>query len=608
MIDFLTQGRGRRISTLFLAVLPLVVIAILVFVFMGKGEVRTLSLMFVTLTMVIGLGVFSGNSGVVSLGHMSFVGMGAYFSGLMTTPVQTKAMMLPHLPSFLAELEISLLPALIITLCLVAILAFITGLPIVRMGEASAVISTLGLLLIFHSIVVGASDYTRGSNAFLGVPRETGIWSALAIAVIAVIVARLFKDSKTGLEIRAARDNTLAAQSIGINVHRGKLRAWVLSAMISAAGGVMLGHFLGAFSPTKFYFDDTLIILAMLIVGGMHTVTGAIAGTLLVTLVVEVLRRVERGGSVFGFEYPEMFGLTMSGVCLLILGVMYWRRSGLFGRFELDELLFPFKKIAAVSKVETNPTAQTKGNIQLTVTNLSKAFSGVQAIDNVSFEVGAGEIVGLIGPNGAGKTTLINLIMGATPPDSGHVTFKSRKLTELSTEKIAPLGLARTFQNIRLFNNFSVRQNVEIAARSVGIANTQINAERTSVQLMAEMGLTEVANNPADSLAYGQRRLLEIARALALQPDILLLDEPAAGMNPSETAELITAFRKIRDDTGAGILIVEHDLHLIMRLCDRLVVLNKGEVIASGTPLEIQKNSKVIEAYLGPNFTDNKGE
>jgi len=594
----------RAIRGAVITVIPLIAIAGFIALVFGAPEMRTATLMFVVMTMVIGLGVFSGNTGIVSFGHLSFVGLGAYVSGLLTIPVAKKAMMLPNLPELLGQAELSLLPAFLVTLVIAAIVAAITGLPIVRMGEASAVISTLGLLLIFHSVVVGAADFTRGSNAFLGVPRETNLVGALAVVVLSVIAARLFRDTIMGREMRAAQDDELAALSVGINVEKRKLQSWVLSAVIAAGAGVMLGHFLGAFSPTKFYFDDTLLILAMLIIGGMGTVTGAVVGTLLVTFVIEVLRRIEGGGEIVGIVLPEMFGLTMSGICLLILLAMYLRPKGLFARYEIDELILPGRTQCAVG-VEPGVASEKVQAAELSVRGVSKSYSGVVALKDVSFDVRTGEIVGLIGPNGAGKTTLINMIMAADRPDVGRISFGGADVTQTAPNSIPALGLARTFQNIRLFSGFTVRQNIEIAAQAGSDTN---DADAVVDNLIRQFDLTGQSGEPADALAYGQRRRLEIARALAVRPKIVLFDEPAAGMNPVETSELITTFRQIRDETGMGILVVEHDLHLIMRLCDRLIVLNKGEVIASGTPEEVRDDPAVIEAYLGPNFRHSKGE
>jgi branched-chain amino acid transport system permease protein len=573
--------------------LPLVLFAVLFSQFGGASLQRTYTLFLINLIAVLGLGLFSGNSGILSFGHVAFIGLGAYLSGILTLPLDTKASTLPHLPAFLASVEWGLPPALIVTMIAVGLFGAVIGLPIARMGGAAAVIATLGLLMIVHGIIIGASDFTRGSNAFLGVPRLTGIWTALAVAVPILLAVRAFRDSKTGGQLRASREDETAARAIGVNVVKRRLLAWTLSAGIAAAAGVLLAHFLGAFSPSKFYFDDTLTLLTMLIVGGMTTVSGAVLGTVTITLTIEILRRVESGVDLFGYQTPEVFGVTEAGLCLLILFVMYKRPAGLFGRLELGERWFGRRSGLSQAAPVSIPVA---ANGELKAEAITKDFAGLRALDNVSLTLKPGEILGLIGPNGSGKTTLLNVISGLFAPSQGRVGVDGRDATTWPAHVIAEAGVGRTFQNIRLFGQLSVIENVEISAR-IGDAKTDPSA--FAMQLLAEFGLADFADRPAAALDYGAQRRLEIARALALRPRYLLLDEPAAGMNPTESNALLQELAKLRQRTGIGLLVIDHDMSLIMRLCDRIVVLNRGQVIADGDPKTIQTNPAVIEAYIG---------
>ena len=239
----------------------------------------------------------------------------------------------------------------------------------------------------------------------------------------------------------------------------------------------------------------------------------------------------------------------------------------------------------------------------LEAVDVSKRFGGVQALRNVSLRLREGDVIGLIGPNGSGKTTFLNCLSGVFPPSTGRIALDGRPIPRRG-HAVARRGVVRTFQNIRLFGWLTALQNVEVGALGAGRARRG-RSHRHALQTLAKLGIERLADRYADTLSYGDQRRLEIARALAAQPRFLLLDEPAAGMNEGESTELGAAVQAIRKERGCGVLVVEHDLRLIMRICDHVVVLNEGEVIASGSPAEVRTDPAVVAAYIGTDDTGN---
>ncbi|MEQ9245614.1 MAG: branched-chain amino acid ABC transporter ATP-binding protein/permease [Nitratireductor sp.] len=576
-----------------LAIIVLAVAGVVVAGLFGAAAERVLTVFFISLIAVTGIGVYSGNSGILSFGHVAFMGIGAYVSGLLTLPAGLKMATLRGLPDWLAATELSLIPAIIVAVLVTATIALLIGIAIGRLEGSAASIATLGLLVIVHGVIIGWRDVTRGAQSFFGVPRDTTLIIAAVACVIALIAARWYRDSLSGLRLRAGRENAIAAKAVGINVQRERLVSWVLSAAIMALSGALIAHFLGAFSPKKFYFHDTFLLLAMLIVGGMTTVTGAISGTILITVITEILRRFESGLSIGGFELPAVFGTTQIGIGLLILFAMFRMSEGVMGLKEWEERAFPFRPKRGRAEALGKRTSDDR----LKVEHVSMQFGGLRAVDDVSISVNPGEILGLIGPNGSGKTTLLNIISGVLKPTEGDVVLGSKSLTGVASEKIADAGIARTFQNIRLFPTLTVYQNVLAAALSTHGGK---NAEERAGAALARLGIEERAGEDAGTLSYGEQRRVEIARALACEPTLLLLDEPAAGMNREETDDLIERLKVLSADLGLGVVLVDHDLKLINELCDRIVVLNEGKLIADGAPAAIRENPAVIEAYLGP--------
>jgi branched-chain amino acid transport system permease protein len=294
------------------------------------------TIFLINLVAVVGLGVFVGNSGVVSFGHAGFMGLAAYASGLLSMDPIVRDTILTRFPDSLANVSLPLALALPAALGLVAVLALVSGLAISALPRDAAAIATLGVLVIVNVTLLASETVTSGAQPLYGV--TTGVtWPmALACALVAMALARLFRESRSGLHLRASREDELAAQAFGVNVRAVRLQSWVLSAVIAGAGGALLGHFLGAFSPSQFYLTTTIAIVAMLILGGANTVSGAVMGTALVTVVTEVLSHFENGTTIGPLDLPELFGLPTLGLGLVLVGTMYLRRDGLFGKREID--------------------------------------------------------------------------------------------------------------------------------------------------------------------------------------------------------------------------------------------------------------------------------
>ncbi|MEM7497432.1 MAG: branched-chain amino acid ABC transporter ATP-binding protein/permease [Pseudomonadota bacterium] len=578
-----------------LAVLALVVLG-LIALFGRTGE-RIAVLMSVNVAAVVALGVFCGNTGIVSFGHGAFMLLGAYTSGILTMAASLQRSALPQLPGFLAGHELSLLAAAPIVALAGLGLAAASGSAIARLAGASATISTLGLLIILHSLAVGAREITRGSQTFYGITRITDVIPILAMAAAFVVIARVYRESRWGLMARAVRDDAAAAEALGINPRQTRFVSWCLSGTLAALAGALYGHMLGAFSPASFYLSLVFAHVAMLIVGGMATVSGAVTGVIAVTLLQDGVRRLEGGITILGMELPAVFGLTTVSLGIAILLVIWLRPAGLVGSQELgptaDARLFA--RLGGMTQVA--PAAQTLTATMLRAEGLSKSFAGVHAVSDAGLTAPTGKITGLIGPNGAGKSTLVNLLTRAYDADRGSAQFGGADLLAARRDRIAGLGVARTFQNLRLFDGLTVYQNVLVSAIAAGHGGRA--AAGIALRELTAFELGELASQRAGALPYGARKRLEIARAMAQDPGVILLDEPAAGMNPAETDDLADRLIRIVEERGTGMLLIDHDLRFVNRLSTRIVVMNRGAVIAEGTPETIRADPSVIEAYVG---------
>lgn len=584
-------------------------------VFSASLQSATLTGM-IYLVAVLGLGAFWGNSGVMSLGHVAFMALGAYTGGLLTLSVTVKASALPDLPPILRDHSVGFWLALLGVAIVVALAAVLSGCVLLRTSPAAFVIISWGVLVIVHVVLNAAVDFTRGGQALYGLSGGVGVWLATIVAVCSIVCMRVVRESPIGLQARASRENELAARANAVNVGARRWQLWIISAIPAGVSGFLMGEFLSTFSPDTFFLSVTVTIMAMVLVGGLRSVTGSLLGTALVSAVVQVLQQLESGFSIGSLHFSSLTGLSQIGLAVVILATLYLRPSGLLGDREIDEVLRDYA-LARKSRREQGmtPVPPFEGrrrsflgapiwadrsadhDAELVARNIVHNFKGVRALSDVTLQISAGEICGLIGPNGSGKTTLLNILSGTLDPTAGQVTIDGESLTGKRTDEFARAGIGRTFQEVRLFNELTVLQNLQVAAMRgswrVG------DRDAFAMTALSEFGLAGVAYRPARTLAYGIQRRLEIARAMCLRPKYLLLDEPAAGLNEAEGDELRILLERLSRTYRLGILIVDHDVNMMMRLCRRIVVLDEGHVIASGEPGTIRSNSAVIQAYLG---------
>jgi branched-chain amino acid transport system permease protein len=316
----------------------LAIVTVAVSVVGSPTDIRILKGFLISLAGAVALQVYSGNSGVLSFGHVGFVALGAYGSALFTASIKIKAAAIPDAPGFILASELPFLPAILIGMAVAIVLAVLTGPTFVRLSGAAAAVATLGLMVVVHTVLSNADWLTRGSRAFSGIPPDaTTLWCFAAAAII-IVIARLFRDSAWGLGLQSSRDDTIAAEASGVNVERARLVAWILSAALAAVSGALYAHFVLAILPHAFYFQMTFLLVTMVILGG-YSVTGAVVGCVVVTILAEALRRAENGISIGDFQLTEAPGLTGVVLALIIVLILTLRPQGMLGRWEIDELL-----------------------------------------------------------------------------------------------------------------------------------------------------------------------------------------------------------------------------------------------------------------------------
>jgi ABC-type branched-subunit amino acid transport system ATPase component/branched-subunit amino acid ABC-type transport system permease component len=551
-----------------------------------------------TALILLSLVIVTGYSGQLSLAQFAFAGWGAWVAGTLA-----------------AHHGFSFPLAIIVGSAAALPLGLLVGVVCLRMGGVNLTIATLGLAVALENIVFDSPTYTDLGQISVPEPRVGGldvgdiahsnryaILVLLSFAVCAVALANL-RRGRSGRRMLAVRANERAAASLGIGVTGAKLAAFGLASVVAALGGSLLAFR----DPSIVYSNYTSLgsvgLVSQGVVGGIGWIAGALLGGLqqvgsLLSHVLDLL-----GNNVSNY-IPLAGGIML----LLILvtapdgmALLMWENLG-----QIRQKLGVPRKPPAPPHVPAVPASRVRPR-RLSVNEVTVQFGGVTALSRVSLGVGPGEIVGLIGPNGAGKTTFIDVVTGYVPAASGTIRLDEVDISRWSTTRIARHGLTRSFQSVELFDDMTVVDNLRAASegRQLSVYASDLVWPRaepltsTTSAAIREFDLERSLNQLPAELSYGQRRLVGIARAVATDASILLLDEPVAGLDDHEKVEVGNLIRRLADQWGMGILLIEHDVELVLRLCDRVHVLNFGEELAVGTPQEVRNNPAVVEAYLG---------
>jgi ABC-type branched-subunit amino acid transport system ATPase component/ABC-type branched-subunit amino acid transport system permease subunit len=543
----------------------------------------------------MGLVLLTGVGGLTSFGQAAFCGFGAYATAVLTTTYGLSPWL--TLP---ASLVVSGLAAVVLGVVTVRLSGHYLPLGTIAWG--------IGLFYLFSKLeFLGRNDGITGIpplaiGGFRMIDPGT-IYFAIWIAVlISALLTMNLLDSRTGRAIRALRRGHVAAEAFGVQTPRAKLLVFIHAAVLAGLSGWLYAHFERAVNPTPFGAQAGIEYLFVAVVGGAGYVWGGVLGAAIVVILKEILQSYLP----YLFHGEGQLETIVFGILLVALvqlapsGVWPWLTA---------RLPFAPKRTRPDTSLTLPARATAAPEVLLEIDRARKQFGGVIAVNDVSFDVQAREIVALIGPNGAGKSTTFNLITGVLTSSGGKISVLGRNIDNASPQQIAKLGVARTFQHVKLVPDMSVLENVAIGAHLRGHAGaiaSMLRLDRADeAKLLAEaarqierVGLSDQIDQLAGSLSLGQQRIVEIARALCVDPMLLLLDEPAAGLRHMEKQALARLLRQLRDG-GMSVLLVEHDMGFVMNLADRVIVLDFGTKIAEGAPDAIKRNPEVIKAYLG---------
>ncbi|WP_029421243.1 ABC transporter permease subunit [Alicyclobacillus macrosporangiidus] len=550
----------------------------------------------------LGLTVVLGYSGQVSLAQAAFYGLGSYTLAILTVK--------HHWPFW---------PSALLGVIVPTLFGLFLGAISLRLTTHYLALVTIGFQVIISLVLNNWGTVTGGADGISNIPRPTigplsfvddrnYYWLMLVFLCLAVYVVYRLRHSRLGNALLALREDEIAASSAGINLFWAKVLAFSMSAALGGLAGVLYAAGALYISPNIYIFDQSVLFFSMTLVGGQESIIGTILGAGLLTFLPEWLRFLKD-------YYIAVYGL-------LVIVVVLFLPEGLWGLVQRGvratlRLMKKEKPVETAAVVETlvqraGPVKrpQPSEQVLLEVKDLHKHFGGIKAVNGVSFTVRKGDVAVLIGPNGSGKTTVLNVLSGIYEPTSGEVWFDGRNISGLKPHVINRLGIARTFQNIRLFPELTALENVIVGyypKGTVGLTGTLLSTPRgyleeriareRAEETLRLLGFTRI-HEKAKNLPYGQQRIVEIARAMVCQPQLLLLDEPAAGMNTEETKELSHLVYRLHE-LGFTILLIEHDMSFVSQVATQAYVMDFGSKIAEGSVDEVLRNPAVIKAYLG---------
>jgi branched-chain amino acid transport system permease protein len=611
-------------------------------------------------TLALGLNIVVGFAGLLDLGYAAFFAIGAYTYGIFSSyqiqpewssfwePFQwlgfVSRLHVEGVPIDHAHFQVSFWLMLPVSALVAAFFGILFGAPTLRLKGDYLAIVTLGFGEIVPIVARNTPYLTNGAQGLNGALPPTlfgynfGVQSTpfyylgVALVVFLIFVSTRLKDSRIGRAWLAIREDEIAAEAMGVNRTKLKLLAFAVGAGFAGMTGTFYVAKLQTATPEMFTFPVSVMLLVMIVLGGMGSVAGVVVGALFLQLLQswflqELTDWIHQLGQITGIGFLERVDLVQAielifGIILVLM--MLYRRQGLIPERRAVTALTHAEQTAVPSrsgfKGELKPLHRKTVDPTvplLEIRGIAKAFGGIQAVKSLDLTVMPGSIVAVIGPNGSGKTTFFNLVTGLTHPDGGKVMLSGEDITGFGPHIIVEKGIARTFQNLRLFANMTLLENLLVGThtrtstgalgavlRPPSVRREEAAARERALEVLSIFGnrLMPRREHLAKTLSYANRRRLEIARAIVTQPVLLLLDEPTAGMNPTETLELTDQIRGLRD-RGISILLIEHKLNVVNEIADKVIVLDHGEKIAEGSPAEVHRNEEVLSAYLGRKAT-----